>query len=95
MASSSDLNVVVDVVIPVGFVIAIFVINGFVLRFIMRKRREYQDLPQQLEAADAAAAEKPTTSAAATVASAELQGVPVVAVAENDNDSCSIEMERL
>jgi len=86
MASSSDLNIVVDVVVPAVFVIALFIINGFVLRFIMRKRREYQNLPQ-LEAANA---EEPTTSAAATAPALQ---VPV-AVAE-DEDSCSIEMERL
>lgn len=87
MASSSDLKIVVDVVVPVVFVVGLFIINGFVLRFIMRKRREYQNLPQ-LEAT----AEEPTTSAAATARAPALQ-VPV-AMAEND-DSCSIEMERL
>ncbi|KAH8384718.1 hypothetical protein KR093_006064, partial [Drosophila rubida] len=58
MANSSDLNLVVDVVVPVVFVISLFIINGFVLRFIMRKRREYQEL-------EAAAIEEPTTSASA------------------------------
>ncbi|KAH8297079.1 hypothetical protein KR044_004607, partial [Drosophila immigrans] len=92
MANSSDLNVVVDVVVPVVFVISLFIINGFVLRFIMRKRREYQEL-------EAAAIEEPTTSASASgIASAavvsELPPVASAPVAETD-DSCSIEMERL
>lgn len=49
MASSSDLNVIVDVVVPTVFVIAIFVINGFVLRMILRRRREYVDVPQVVQ----------------------------------------------
>ncbi|XP_051860760.1 uncharacterized protein LOC127565584 [Drosophila albomicans] len=84
MAHTSDLNITVDVVVPTVFVIAICIINGFVLRFILRKRREYQEL----EAAAAPSIEEPTTSAKAT---ALVTNAPIVEA----NDSTSIEMERL
>lgn len=63
MASSSDLNVIVDVVVPTVFVIAIFVINGFVLRMILRRRREYVDVPQVVQQEmGTIRIEEPTTS---------------------------------
>ncbi|XP_017836945.1 uncharacterized protein LOC108596060 [Drosophila busckii] len=61
MASSNDLNLVVDVIVPAVFVIALFVVNGFVLRLILRKRREYHNFTLQ----EAAMSDQATTSSAA------------------------------
>ncbi|KRG05409.1 PREDICTED: uncharacterized protein LOC108615161 [Drosophila arizonae] len=84
-SSASELHIIVDVVVPVLFIAALCVVNCFVLRIIMRKRKEYQYLTERtantIEAAAAnaapAAADGPTTSSACT------------------DRSCPIEMERL
>ncbi|XP_004444448.1 uncharacterized protein LOC108160126 [Drosophila miranda] len=41
--SPNDLNVTVDVVLPTLIVVAMFVINGFVFHYIMRKRRQWKE----------------------------------------------------
>lgn len=57
-SSASDLHIIVDVVVPVLFIVALCVVNCFVLRIIMRKRKEYQYLTERtdntIEAAAAA-----------------------------------------
>lgn len=77
----SDINVVVDVVVPTIFIVSIFVINAFVLHFILRKRREYVDVQQEMGTISMAHTEQPTTSnsiyqnAAAPVAHAEIDEI--------------------
>lgn len=79
----SDINVVVDVVVPTIFIVSIFVINAFVLHFILRKRREYVDVQQEMGTISVAHTEQPTTSnsasiyqnAAAPVAHAEIDEI--------------------
>lgn len=63
----SDLNVVVDVVVPTVFILTMFVINGFVLHFILRKRREYVDVQQEMGIIHVAHTEEPTTSNSASL----------------------------
>ncbi|XP_022217707.2 uncharacterized protein LOC111070950 [Drosophila obscura] len=45
MASSSpnDLNVTVDVVLPTLIVVVMFVLNGFLFYYIMRKRSQWKE----------------------------------------------------
>ncbi|XP_032597090.1 uncharacterized protein LOC116805929 [Drosophila grimshawi] len=64
MDNASDLNLVVDVIVPVVFVIVLCVINVFVVCYIIRRRKEYQDLTDRSRVAAGAAAayDAPTTS---------------------------------
>lgn len=63
----SDINVVVDVVVPTLFIVSMFVINGFVLHFILRKRREYVDVQQEMGTISVTHTEEPTTSNSASI----------------------------
>lgn len=81
-SSASDLHIVVDVVVPVLFIVALCVINCFVLRIIMRKRKEYQYLTERNAHAVEAAAAAPSTDGPTTSAACSQGG-------------CPIEMERL
>ncbi|XP_043947731.1 uncharacterized protein LOC108030209 [Drosophila biarmipes] len=79
--SANSLDVSVDVVWPTIIVLAMLVINGFVFAYIMRKRREYKHQEEQQPV--------PHTSYAAT------SELATTAPADQEDDSCAIEMERL
>ncbi|KRF97831.1 uncharacterized protein Dwil_GK26872 [Drosophila willistoni] len=44
-SDKNDLNITVDVVIPTIIVAVLLVVNGFIFAYIMRRRRQYNNLP--------------------------------------------------
>ncbi|KQS62659.1 uncharacterized protein LOC26526727 [Drosophila erecta] len=86
MTDANSLNVSLDVVWPTIIILAMLVINGFVFAYIMRKRREYknheeEELQQQQPV--------PHTSYAATSPTERRLS------ADQEDDGCAIQMERL
>jgi len=84
--SANNLDVSVDVVWPTIIVLAMLVINGFVFAYIMRKRREYKCQEEELQQQQQPV---PQASYAATSTTERH------ADADQEDDSCAIEMERL
>lgn len=81
MADPNSLNVAVDVVCPIAIVVVMLFVNAFILVFILKKRKAFQNLK--------ATEEQPRTSYAAT-------STHVVATPQAETeDDCAIEMERL
>ncbi|KAH8236924.1 hypothetical protein KR038_000332 [Drosophila bunnanda] len=82
MADANTLSFSVDVVWPSIIVLAMLGINGLVLAYILRKRKEFSKHLSE---------EHPHTSYAATCS----QAVVSAPLEEPEDDSCAIQMERL